>query len=27
VDAHGATVTLDAPEEGTGLVVRVRFAS
>jgi two-component system, OmpR family, sensor kinase len=25
VDAHGATVTLDAPAEGTGLVVRVRF--
>jgi two-component system, OmpR family, sensor kinase len=25
VDAHHATVTLDAPESGTGLVVRVRF--
>jgi len=24
-DAHGATITLDAPPEGSGLVVRVRF--
>jgi signal transduction histidine kinase len=24
-DAHGATITLDAPREGTGLVVRVTF--